>query len=468
MRAAGDRATIAPSAQAAGRVVVPGDKSISHRYAMLAALADGESVIHGYSRGADCAATLECVRALGVDVQRRGELILIRGLGREGLRRPLAPLDAANSGTTMRLMSGILAGQPFLTQFTGDESLRRRPMRRIIDPLQRMGATVTSADGFPPLTIQGTALKGIIHRSAAPSAQVKSCVLLAGLYAEGTTVVEEPVATRDHTERALETFQLLVVRSHGRVAVEGGQALTARELHVPGDISGAAFWGALAAGMPGGHVVVEHVGLNPTRTDLLDILRRAGAEVMVTPVGVGPTFRSGVTESPVGVGPTFGSGVTDSAEPIGSVVIAHGETASFTIEPGEVPGVIDEIPALAALAAMMPPGRTLTVRGARELRVKESDRIASLAAGFRAMGAQVDEFEDGFRLEARPLHGAMVDAAGDHRLAMAFAIAATRASGPVTILGASAVDVSYPGFFDTLERLTQGGSVGPKVRRPRR
>ena len=430
MRAAADRAMIAPSARAGGRVTVPGDKSISHRYAMLAALADGTSIIHGYSRGADCAATLACVRALGADVRRQDDDIVITGRGLRGLRQPSAPLNADNSGTTMRLLSGVLAGQPFTSTFTGDASLRRRPMRRIIEPLTRMGATITSEDGRPPLTIHGAPLGAIAHRPEVPSAQVKSCVLLAGLFADGVTAVEEPTPTRDHTERALETFTVRVERGDRRVAIRGGQTLVGRELSVPGDISGAAFWAALAAGTPGGQVEIHDVGLNPTRTGLLDILRRAGAEVTVE------------------------LGDSTAAEPAGELVVTFREARSFDIAPADVPGVIDEIPALAALAAMMPPGRTLVVRGARELRVKESDRIASLAAGFRAMGAEIEEFDDGFHLEARPLHGATVDAVGDHRLAMAFAIAATRADAPVTILGASAVDVSYPGFFETLAQLT--------------
>jgi 3-phosphoshikimate 1-carboxyvinyltransferase len=431
MRAAGDQATIAPSARAAGRVILPGDKSISHRYAMLAALADGESVIHGYSRGADCAATLTCVRSLGAAVRQHDDTVVIAGRGRDGLRPPAAALDAVNSGTTMRLMAGILAGQPFTSVFIGDKSLQRRPMRRIIAPLERMGARIDSTGGFPPLTIHGGALKGITFRPEVPSAQVKSCVLLAGLHAEGTTVVEEPAPTRDHTERALGTFHVRVISGDGRVSVEGGQRLSPCELHVPGDISGAAFWGALAAGTPGGHVTIAGVGLNPTRTQLLDMLERSGAIVSRQTPDAATT------------------------EPAGTLVISHGEMNSFVIEPDDVPGVIDEIPALAALAAMMPAGRTLTVRGARELRVKESDRITALAAGFRALGSRVEEFEDGFVLEARALRSATVDAVGDHRLAMAFAIAATRASGPVAILGASAVDVSYPGFFDTLAELTR-------------
>ena len=432
MRAAADRATVLPSARARGRVTVPGDKSISHRYAMLAALARGTTRIRGYSRGADCAATLGCIRAVGASAEWDADNIVISGPPDARLRPPSAPLDALNSGTTLRLMSGILAGQPFASRLTGDASLRRRPMRRVIDPLTRMGATVSSDDGRPPLDIQGTTLRAITHRPEVPSAQVKSCVLLAGLFAAGETVVLEPTPTRDHTERALETFGVHVERVDGRIGIRGGQQLEGQNLTVPGDISGAAFWAALAAGSPGGHVAITGVGLNPTRTALLEVLRRAGAHVTAE-----------TSSSVVG-------------EPVGTLTVAFSRLESFEITPEEVPGVIDEIPALAALAAMMPAGHTLTVRGARELRVKESDRISSLAAGFRAMGSEVEEFDDGFHLTARPLHAAEVDAVGDHRLAMAFAIAATRAAGPSTILGASAVDVSYPGFFATLAALTLG------------
>lgn len=431
MRAAADRATVLPSVRARGRVTVPGDKSISHRYAMLAALATGVSHIHGYSRGADCAATLDCIRTLGASVDWRGDTVVVTGCGHDGLRPPSATLDAQNSGTTVRLLSGILAGQPFTSAFTGDASLKRRPMRRIIEPLTMMGATVLSDDGRLPLEIRGGRLRAIAHHPEVPSAQVKSCVLLAGLFAEGTTSVVEPSPTRDHTERALQTFGVRLEEQDGGVGVDGGQSLRACDVAVPGDVSGAAFWAALAAGTPDGRIEIEDVGLNPTRTALIEVLRRAGARVSIE-------RRAAI-----------------AAEPAGTLTVACEEMRSFEISPAEVPGVIDEIPALAALAAMMPAGRTCTVRGARELRVKESDRIASLAAGFRALGSNVEEYDDGFRLEAQPLHEAAVDAVGDHRLAMAFAIAATRASGPVTIASASSVDVSYPGFFETLGRLAR-------------
>ncbi|HXW04639.1 MAG TPA: 3-phosphoshikimate 1-carboxyvinyltransferase [Vicinamibacterales bacterium] len=425
-----DAASVVPSGRASGAVRVPGDKSISHRYAMLAALASGTSVIENYSPGADCAATLACLEALGVSIRRHGSRIEVTGGRPGGLVAPGRALDAANSGTTMRLLSGIVAGHPFQTVIEGDPSLSRRPMRRIIEPLTRMGARVDSRDGLPPLTISGSALQAIEWRPDVPSAQVKSCILLAGLHATGETAVVEPIPTRDHTERALAAFGGEVMRRGDRICVCGGQVLRARVLRVPGDISSATFWLALAAGTPDSAIDLEDVGLNPSRTAVLDVVRRAGAEIHVE------------------------TATDASGEPAGRLRVTYGSPRSFTVGPHEVPGLIDEIPALAALAALMPPGSTMGVRGASELRVKESDRISSLARGLRALGARVDEYEDGFDLTAGPLRGAPVDAAGDHRLAMAFAIVATGAAGPTTIAGASAVDVSYPGFFDELRRLT--------------
>ena len=428
-----DAAVVPPAQRVAGRTRVPGDKSISHRYAMLAALADGLSTIAGYSPGADCAATLGCVRALGAGVRQIGDHIFeIEGRGLRGLQPASAPLDAANSGTTMRLMSGLLAAHRMQTTIGGDRSLSKRPMQRVIEPLTRMGARIESQEGRPPLTILGADLRPIDYAPTVPSAQVKSAVILAGLQTEGRTTVTEPAPTRDHTERALATFGAHVDVEGLRVAIDGGQRLHASTLAVPGDISSATFWMALAAGTPGASIEIEGVGLNPSRTDVMDLIRRAGANV------------TSEVE-------TAGDG-----EPMGRLLVVFGTPRSFAIEPADVPGIIDEIPALAALAAMMPEGSELVVHGASELRLKESDRISALARGLRAMGTEIDEFPDGFQLRSRPLHGATVDACDDHRLAMAFAVAATRASTPTTITGASAVDVSYPGFFDTLDRLTRG------------
>jgi 3-phosphoshikimate 1-carboxyvinyltransferase len=433
LRASADTTLVRPSRRVRGRTRVPGDKSISHRYAMLAALADGTSQIAGYSPGADCAATLKCLGALGTTIRPTGRSAYeIVGRGVRGLAESAHPLDCENSGTTMRLMSGLLAANRLRAVLTGDGSLTRRPMRRVIDPLTRMGAHIESDSGRPPLTIHGADLRGTALDTEVPSAQVKSAILLAGLQAAGRSSVKEPAATRDHTERALAVFGVHVEVDGLTVAIEGGQRLSARDVTVPGDVSSAAFWIALAAATPGSQVEIEGVGLNPTRTGMLDVVRRAGARVSAEVQ----------RES--------------SGEPTGVIRIEFVEPRSFEITPAEVPAVIDEIPALAALAALMPPGHELLVRGAAELRVKESDRISALSAGLRALGAQVDEFPDGFRLQSKPLHGATVDAAGDHRLAMAFAIAATGADAPTTIDGASSVGVSYPDFFETLERLTRG------------
>jgi len=418
-----------------GRVRVPGDKSISHRSAMFAAIADGTSRIEGYLPGEDCTATLACLEGFGVPIARRqtasGLALEVQGLGLRGLRAPRQPLDAANSGTSMRLLSGLAAAHPFRTILSGDESLSRRPMRRVIEPLTKMGATIAAIDGHPPLTIDGADLRPITYAPAVPSAQVKSAVLLAGLHASGRTEVIEPAATRDHTERALEAFGVRVDRDGLAVSVEGGQRLRATDLVIPGDISSAVFWLVLASALPGSTLAVEGVGLNPTRSAVLDILRRAGAEI--------ETELSGRT-----------------GEPLGTIHVRGSAPRPFVIEPADVPGIIDEIPALAALAAMTPDGR-MTVRGAGELRVKESDRIAMLARGFRGIGVRVDEFEDGFTIAGGPPSGGTADAAGDHRLAMAFAIAGAAATSPVTISGAEAVAVSYPGFFSELRRLSEAG-----------
>jgi len=415
---------------------VPGDKSIAHRYAIFAALAHGVSKISDYAPGADCQSTLACLRALGVDVKSVGAdafTVVGRGFGR--LCSPSAALDAGNSGTTMRLLAGVLAGHPFSTTLHGDASLSRRPMRRVVEPLQTMGARIEAVDGHPPLTIHGGRLHGISHRPATPSAQVKSAVLLAGLHAEGTTTVAEPAATRDHTERAIQAFGGTAAVDNLTIAVAGGQRLEGRELSVPGDVSSAAFWLVGAAALPGSRVEIDGVGLNPTRTALLDVLRRFGARVDVH-----------LTES-------------DAGEPRGRIIVEHDRSGELEIGPDEVPGLIDELPAIAALAAH---GGRVVVRGAAELRVKESDRIATLVAGFRALGIDADERPDGFAVSGSPgaaRGGGVADARGDHRMAMAFAIAALAADRPCRIEGADAVAISYPDFFETLERLRTEGDA---------
>ena len=425
-------AIVAPARRLTGTLRVPGDKSISHRYAIFAAIAEGASTIADYAPGADCRSSLECLRALGVGVrEERPGVVTVVGRGFDALRSAEGPLDAGNSGTTMRLLAGLLAGRGFSSTIVGDASLSRRPMRRVIEPLEAMGARIEARDGRPPLTIHGSRLHAITHRPQTPSAQVKSAVLLAGLQADGTTKVVEPATTRDHTERALAAFGGITTVTGLEVAVAGGQRLTGQALTVPGDFSSAAFWLVGAAALPGSRIEILEVGLNPTRTALLGVLRRFGARVDVVTTGM------------------------DAGEPRGTVTVAHQHSRSIEIGPDEVPGLIDELPAIAALAAH---GAEVTVRGAAELRVKESDRIATLVAGFRTLGLDAEERPDGFTVRGRST-GAMrpadeaADARGDHRMAMAFAIAALAADRPCRIEGADSVEISYPDFFETLDRL---------------
>lgn len=425
---------VRPARAVRGRLHVPPDKSISHRYAILAALAEGPTTIQAYSTGADCLSTLGCLEALGVDVQRApspGGGLTVTLTGRpDGFVPPAIPLDCGNSGTTMRLLAGVLAALPATVTLVGDRSLSSRPMRRVMTPLTLMGATLSAADGGrPPLTIQGGRLRAITYAPEVPSAQVKSAVLLAGLRAEGTTIVREPALTRDHTERGLTAFGVPTGRDgSGDIAVRGGSRLTGgMTLRVPGDPSATAFLAVAAAGLPGSAIEIEDVGLNPTRTALFDVLRRAGARVSTTIDGE----RHG--------------------EPVGRVRVETGTHEDLVIAPDEVPLLIDELPALAALATL---GGSIAVTGAGELRVKESDRITALVEGLRALGADAEEGPDGFRVRAtRRLRGGAVDARHDHRLAMTFAIAALGAAGPTTIAGAEVAAVSFPGFFEVLQGL---------------
>ncbi len=419
--------TITPSRRVSGRLRVPGDKSISHRYAILAALASGTSQIRNFAPGADCRSTLACLKDLGVSIGETGEAITLMGRGFGGFRSPSVPLNAGNSGTTMRMLAGVLAAQPFVTHLVGDESLSRRPMRRVIAPLALMGARIEAVDGHAPLTINGTRLHAIAYRPEVASAQVKSAVLLAGLHADGTTSVTEPAQTRDHTERALRAFGFQVGVEGPTVSVAGGQRASGQTLSVPGDFSSAAFWMVAAAALPGSRVEIEDVGLNPTRTGLIDVLRRFGARVDVRET------------------------TSEAGEPRGSVVVEGDRTDAIEIAPEEVPGLIDELPAIAALAAH---SGSVRVSGARELRVKESDRIAVLVTGFRGLGIRAEEREDGFTIHGEGVPtGGVADACGDHRMAMAFAVAALTGRHPSRIDGSDAVVISYPGFFDTLERL---------------
>jgi 3-phosphoshikimate 1-carboxyvinyltransferase len=410
---------------------VPGDKSISHRYALLAALATGTSRLANYAPGADCHSMLACLRALGVPITEETTTVTILGRGPGGLGSPAGPLDAGNSGATMRLMAGVLAARPFTTQMIGDASLSRRPMRRVIDPLGRMGCRIDSVEGRPPLTIHGAALQAITHESEVPSAQVKSSILLAGIHADGTTTVVEPAQTRDHTEHALRAFggSAQVEDGGRRVSVQGGQSLTAQQVTVPGDFSSAAFWMVAAAAHPGSRVDIEDVGLNPSRTGLIEVLRRLGARVQVEVTSEG------------------------AGEPRGTITVEGDRIGRIEIAAEEVPGLIDELPAIAALAGH---GAEVTVHGAAELRVKETDRIAALVAGLRGLGISADERPDGFvagEMGRPTAGGGEADSRGDHRMAMAFAIAALAGRSPSRIIGADSVVISYPGFFETLGRL---------------
>lgn len=406
-----------------GRLRVPGDKSISHRAVMLAAIAQGESRIAGCLEAEDVVATMNAFRALGVRIEgpREGR-VTVHGVGLRGLRAPERALDCGNSGTAMRLLAGVLAAQPFDSELTGDESLRRRPMRRVAEPLARMGARIeTAADGCPPLRIRGGArLRGIRYSMPVASAQVKSALLLAGLYAEGRTCVSEPAPTRDHTERMLSGFGWPTEREGDTVCVQGGAVLHATDIEVPGDLSSAAFFLVGASIAEGSDLVLEHVGVNPTRTGALEILRRMGADIRL------------LNERTAG------------GEPVADIRVRGARLRGIEVPAELVPLAIDEFPVL-FVAAANAQGETV-VRGAAELRVKESDRIAAMAEGLAALGVAVETAPDGMRVRGGAYGGARVRSHGDHRVAMAFAIAALRAGGPITIEDCANVATSFPGF----------------------
>ena len=417
-----------------GAITVPGDKSISHRSAMFASLAEGKSTIKGFLESEDCLSTVNAMRALGADIERTGNgTFVVKGRGGR-FTPPPCDVDCGNSGTTMRLLSGILAAQPFRSRLTGDVSLSKRPMGRVIKPLTAMGARFTSegGDGKPPLVIEGGPLQPLAYEMPMASAQVKSAVLLAGLSAEGETSVVEPAACRDHTERMLQEFGVALTLgeadSNGRrrISLTGPQRLTARDFTVPGDISSAAFWLVAASAKKGSEITIGGVGLNPTRTGIISVLQRMGADIEVTPLDPG------------------------AAEPIGTLRIRGGDLRGTVIAGAEIPNVIDELPVL-AVAGALAKGQTV-IRDAGELRVKETDRIAAVAGNLRAMGVPVTETDDGMAIEGgHPLHGATLQCFHDHRIAMAFAIAGLFASGGTTIEGVECVDTSYPTFGATLE-----------------
>jgi len=422
-----DTVTIQPARNVVGSVSVPGDKSISHRYAMLAAIAEGRSSFSNFSTGADCASTLSCLRALGCRVSH-GVTVEIEGRGMQ-LDAPSMHLDCGNSGSTMRMLAGILAGQSFESVMMGDASLSRRPMRRVIDPLTQMGASITSQEGRPPLIINGGNLKAIDYKTPVASAQVKSAVLLAGLFADGETSVEEPMSTRDHTEVALRAFGAEIDRQKNRTTVRGGQKLTGIQAQVPGDISSAAFFLCAAALFPNSNLVIDGLGMNPTRAVLLDVLAQMGARTRVIQI----EERHG--------------------ELIGMITVEPRELRGTKIDGAITAAVIDEIPVLAAIAPYTEDG--VRIRDAKELRVKESDRLAAIAVNLRAMGAKVEELEDGLDIPGgQQLHGAEILSYDDHRIAMAFAVAALRAKGETVIHGASSARISFPEYFHLLQQLT--------------
>ena len=428
--------TVSPAKSVHGTVRLPGDKSISHRYAMLAAVAEGRTEIDNYASGADCSSTLECLRAMGVPLDHSGNCVVIEGAGPGGLAAPEQPLDAGNSGSTIRMLAGILAGQSFECEIGGDESLSRRPMARIIAPLEQMGASIGAQDGGrPPLKIQGGNLRPIEYHLPVASAQVKTAVLFAGMFANGRTTVHEPLPTRNHSEIALRKFGADLQVDGLSISIAGGTRLRGQRLRVPADLSSAAFFLVAGLLLPGSHLTLEGVGLNPTRATLLDVLRGMGADLKIA------------------------RGSASGGEPVGDIEVrcAAGGTepplAGGVIEGATTAGVIDEIPMLAVLGAAS--RRGLTIRDAAELRVKETDRITTVADNLRRMGIKVEVYDDGMKIAGRQrFRAAKLDSFGDHRIAMAFAVAALRTDEPSVIQNAEAASVSFPEFYDLLDEIT--------------
>lgn len=421
-----------PSGPLTGSLTLPGDKSISHRYAILASLAQGVSTIHNYSTGADCHSTLNALRTLGIVITEEGLNVTVNGQGLDGWRAPATDLDCGNSGSAIRMLAGVLAAQPFSSRLIGDESLTGRPMGRIMDPLRQMGAVIEARDGrFPPLAIHGSALRPIDYTLPVASAQVKTCVLFAGMFAEGETVVREPVRSRDHTEIALREFGAQITTAKRVITLKGRPALEAQELLVPADLSSAAFFLVAALLVPGSDLYLRGVGLNPTRSALLDFLLSAGASLEVVNLE------------------------QINGELIGDLHVRHAPIRGGVIEGEVAAALIDEIPVLAVLGAASEQG--LTVRDAQELRVKETDRIQTVLDNLRRMGVHAEEAPDGMHIPGgQKFHAANFDSFGDHRIAMAFAIAALHADGPCEMEGAEAASVSFPSFY---ELLAQAGST---------
>ena len=425
--------TLTRKAGLKGTLTVPGDKSISHRAVMFGALAEGTTTIHGFLKGADCLSTIGCFQAMGIDIEEKEDTIYVHGKGLRGLQAPDGVLDVGNSGTTTRLISGILAGQNFTSELSGDASLNTRPMKRIIAPLSMMGADITSknGDGCAPLLIHGRPLSAIHYDSPVASAQVKSCVLLAGLYADGETSVTEPALSRDHTERMLRSFGA-DIRTEGRTCtITPPKTLHGQHIEVPGDISSAAFFIAAACITPDSDVLIQNVGINPTRAGILEVCRAMGADVSL----------ENVREA--------------GGEPVADIHARTSRLKGTVIEGDIIPTLIDELPVI-ALMACFAEGQTI-IRDAHELRVKESDRIAIVSNNLQAMGADVIPTDDGFLINSQQgtltLHGASINCAMDHRIAMTFAVAGLNADGETVITDSDCVDVSYPDFFRQLEGL---------------
>ena len=425
---------IEPVPALVGHLAVPGDKSISHRAVLVATICEGETRVSGFGRSADTEATIAAARALGADVAEDDvDTIRVRGVGLRGVREPDAPIQCANAGTLMRLLTGVLAGQEGRTfELVGDVSLSTRPMERVAEPLRRMGATVETTEGHPPVIVSGKPLAAIDYELPVPSAQVKSAVLLAGVLATGRTTVVEPIPTRDHTERLLERAGARVTRRPSSVSVEGVDGLRLPDVEVPGDLSSAAPFLVAAAIVPGSAVTVHGVGLNPRRTGLIDVLARMGARIAI------------YNRRPIG------------GEPAGDVELRASDLVGATIGPEEVPALVDELPLL-AVAACHARGGTI-VRGAAELRVKESDRIEAVVEELRRVGGHIRATADGFRITGVParLRGGIVDSRGDHRLAMLGAVVGVASREGVELRGADAVGASFPGFFEMLEQVAPG------------
>lgn len=426
---------IEPASRLQGTVQVPGDKSVSHRCAILGAMARGRTLVRNFSASADCTSTLDCVQELGVGIRRQGTAVEIQSPGWQELSPPRRPLDAGNSGTTIRLLAGLLAGREMTSLIAGDDSLNQRPMRRIVEPLAQMGARIIARDGeYPPLEIHGNRLQGIRYELPVASAQVKSCVLLAGLTAVGRTVVVEPVPTRDHTERALPQFGVAVERNRGEIAVEGPAALVPTEIDVPGDLSSAVFLLTAALLVPESTLLLPAVGVNPSRSAILGLLEQAGASIR--------RQRS----RQFGGEPVCDLEIDSSSLPL----------ARF---PAEISGpvvanLIDEIPALAVLGTRLPRG--ITIRGASELRKKESDRIRSIVTNLAALGVAVEEFPDGLAVPYTPrVRGGRVRTWGDHRIAMAFAVLGLISEEGVELDDPACAAVSFPDFYDYLAKVTR-------------